>query len=156
MAQQPEEILRNQGEAIQQLRDDLAQVRQQNIFLEGQAREMLEAKARIEVQKEMLSTGPIVDSKLISRPEVFHGGKEKWKDWCFLTKAWMCALNPKYQEMFEKMDKMSSDVQSSIERLMGKLQRKGLISGDHDDAQAADSKDPKEASMQGFVFEGGR
>ena len=46
----------------------------------------------------------LVDTRVIGKPDMFFGEREKWKDWSMVLKAYMMAVNPEYVGAFERLD----------------------------------------------------
>ena len=94
-----EETLRIQGELIATLQSELEKVRQQNNYLNDVTQDLKDKQA----EQALPSSLPVIDSKLVGKPDFFHGDKEKWKEWAFVTRMWLCANRPEYQSLFKAM-----------------------------------------------------
>ena len=46
----------------------------------------------------------LVDTRVIGKPDMFFGEREKWKDWSMVLKAYMMAVDPQYVGAFERLD----------------------------------------------------
>ena len=46
----------------------------------------------------------LVDTRVIGKPDMFFGEREKWKDWSMVLKAYMMAVDPEYVGAFERLD----------------------------------------------------
>ena len=48
--------------------------------------------------------GRLVDTRVIGKPDMFFGEREKWKDWSMVLKAYMMAVDAEYVEAFGRLD----------------------------------------------------
>ena len=46
----------------------------------------------------------VIDTRMIGKPECFYGERDKFKDWSFLFKAYMSAVNPTYLDAFTRIE----------------------------------------------------
>ena len=53
---------------------------------------------------------PLVDTRLLGKPEKFHGEDGKWKDWRFVTKAYLVAALPGVADGLERAEAMTVSV----------------------------------------------
>ena len=51
---------------------------------------------------------PIMDTRVIGKPDTFHGDRDKFADWAFILKAYMSALDSRYPSVFKRIE--SSEV----------------------------------------------
>jgi len=52
----------------------------------------------------------IIDTRVIGRPDLWHGEKEKYPDWSFVFKGFMVAIDSRYQEIFERVENADAPV----------------------------------------------
>ena len=43
----------------------------------------------------------LVDTRVIGKPDMYYGEREKWRDWSMVLKAYMMAVDPDYVDAFE-------------------------------------------------------
>ena len=46
----------------------------------------------------------LVDTRVIGKPDMYYGEREKWKDWSMILKAYMMAVDPAYVDSFERLE----------------------------------------------------
>ena len=47
----------------------------------------------------------LVDTRVIGKPDMFYGERERWKDWSMILKAYMMAVDPAYVDSFDRLEK---------------------------------------------------
>ena len=50
----------------------------------------------------------VIDTRVLGRPDMYYGEREKWKDWSFVFRVYMMAVDPEYANTFERIER--SDV----------------------------------------------
>jgi len=46
----------------------------------------------------------LVDTRVIGKPDMFYGERERWKDWSMILKAYMMAVDPAYVDSLLEKD----------------------------------------------------
>ena len=46
----------------------------------------------------------MVDTRVIGKPDVFFGGRDKYADWAFVFKAYTSAVDPRFAPAFDKIE----------------------------------------------------
>ena len=46
----------------------------------------------------------LVDTRVIGKPDMYYGEREKWRDWSMVLKAYMMAVDPDYVDAYGVMD----------------------------------------------------
>ena len=88
--------------------DEIAQMRG---LLEGQAAQI--AELMNEIRSRAASTGGLIDTKLLTKPNTFAGegdGKDSWMNWSFKMKAYFAAMNPRMSVLLEAASAQGDEI----------------------------------------------
>ena len=87
-------VQQQQVQQLQQMQGEIGQMRAQ----------MASSNASAASPPSVTDPSRIIDTRVIGKPDMFYGEKEKWKDWSFQLRIYMMAVNQVYSEMFGRID----------------------------------------------------
>jgi len=86
---------------------DQRQVRERNEFeqrLQELRAQLATASSSSAARDPLSEAARIIDTRVIGKPDLWHGEKEKFPDWSFTFKGLMVAIDSRYQEIFERVE----------------------------------------------------
>ena len=96
-----EGIIQNQQSQLQATQQELLQSAQQRTQLEQQLREARSSSQSSQERPRARGpeTKPLIDTRILGKPDGFNGEDHKWKDWSIVTKTYAGVVCPELAEL---------------------------------------------------------
>ena len=94
--------------SVQQLSTDrdalIAQLTASQAAQASSSQTITELQARVSQPSVAARAHGAVDTRVLGKPDLFHGNRDAYVDWSLVFKAYMNAMDPMYKEIFDKAE----------------------------------------------------